>query len=112
MDGSDLFPPTFLSKSNVCDTLFSLLAGCSVYIPKGQPGKENYIGRNRRVRRAGPPGPHGVKGEAGPVGKVAAEQRNWKQCAWKKYDLALLRCVQGRKITNLIFRVGVTGHNY
>ena len=31
----------------------------------------------------GPPGPRGIKGEAG---MVAAEERNWKQCAWKKAD--------------------------
>ena len=32
---------------------------------------------------AAPPGPRGIKGQAG---KIAAEERNWKQCAWKKAD--------------------------
>ena len=71
---------------------------------------------------AGPPGPRGIKGEAGPVGKVAAEQRNWKQCAWKKEDgkdIGLIKVSatmnetskfrKREKITNFFFRVGVTG---
>ena len=38
---------------------------------------------------AGPPGPRGIKGEAG---KVAAEERNWKQCESKKADSRECRC--------------------
>ena len=44
---------------------------------KGEAGVKGVVG---------PRGPRGMKGEAGPVGRVVAEQRNWKQCAWKKED--------------------------
>ena len=52
--------------------------------PPGPPGIKGGVGEKGVV---GPRGPRGVKGEEGPVGKVAVEQRNWKQCAWKKYDV-------------------------
>ena len=52
----------------------------------GPPGPRGLKGEAGEKGVAGPPGPRGVKGQAGPVGKVATEQRNWKQCAWKKLD--------------------------
>ena len=52
----------------------------------GPSGPRGFKGEAGEKGVAGPPGPRGFKGEAGPVGKVAAEQRNWKQCAWKKED--------------------------
>ena len=52
----------------------------------GPPGPRSFKGEAGEKGVPGPPGPRGIKGEAGPVGKVAAEQRNWKQCAWKKED--------------------------
>ena len=70
---------------------------------KGEAGEKGVVG---------PSGPRGFKGEAGPVGKGAAEQRNWKQCAWKNNegkDTGLIR-VSGKTITNFNFRVGVTRH--
>ena len=51
--------------------------------PSGPRGIKGEVGVKGVV---GPRGPRGIKGEAGPVGMVAAEQRNWKQCAWKKAD--------------------------
>ena len=53
---------------------------------------------------AGPPGQRGFKGEAG---IVAAEQRNWKQCAWQKgdgRDVGLIK-VRGRQLLISLFRV-------
>ena len=52
----------------------------------GPSGPRGFKGEAGEKGVAGPPGPRGIKGEEGPVGKVAAEQRNWRQCAWKKYD--------------------------
>ena len=52
----------------------------------GLPGRDGRDGAKGEKGVAGPPGPRGIKEEPGPVGKVAAEQRNWKQCAWKKED--------------------------
>ena len=52
----------------------------------GPPGPRSFKGEAGEKGVPGPPGPRGIKGEAGPVGKVAAEQRNWKQCAWKKQE--------------------------
>ena len=46
----------------------------------GRDGREVAMGEKEVP---GPPGPRGIKGEAG---KVAAEERNWKQCLWKKAD--------------------------
>ena len=60
----------------------------------GPPGPRGFKGEAGEKGVAGPPGPRGIKGEAGPVGKVAAEQRNWKQCAWKKeegQDIGLIK---------------------
>ena len=52
----------------------------------GLPGRDGRDGAKGEKGLSGPSGPRGIKGEAGPVGKVAAEQRNWKQCAWKKQE--------------------------
>ena len=52
----------------------------------GPPGPRGFKGEAGKKGVVGPRGPRGIKGEAGPVGKVAAEQRNWKQCAWKKQE--------------------------
>ena len=52
----------------------------------GLPGPRGFKGEASEKGVAGPPGPRGIKGEAGPVGKVATEQRNWKQCAWKNQN--------------------------
>ena len=52
----------------------------------GPPGPRSFKGEAGKKGVVGPRGPRGIKGEAGPVGKVAAEQRNWKQCAWKKQE--------------------------
>ena len=78
----------------------------------GLPGRDGRDGAKGEKGVAGPPGPRGIKEEAGPVGKVAAEQRNWKQCAWKKEeskDIGLIKVSTWEKITNFSFRVGVTG---
>ena len=52
----------------------------------GPPGPRGFKGEEGEKGVSGPPGPRGIKGEEGTVGKVAAEQRNWKQCAWKEDD--------------------------
>ena len=47
-----------------------------------------------------------LKGEEGPVGKVAAEQRNWKQCAWKKEehkDIGLIKVSAWEKNYKFLF---------
>ena len=78
----------------------------------GPPGSRGFKGEAGEKGVAGPSGPRGFKGEAGPVGKVAAEQRNWKQCAWKKddgRDIGLIKVSAWEKITKFFFRVGVTG---
>ena len=78
----------------------------------GLPGRDGRDGAKGEKGLSGPSGPRGIKGEAGPVGKGAAEQRNWKQCAWKNNegkDTGLIR-VSGKTITNFNFRVGVTRH--
>ncbi|CAH3178301.1 unnamed protein product, partial [Porites evermanni] len=67
----------------------------------GPPGPRSFKGEAGEKGVPGPPGPRGIKGEAGPVGKVAAEQRNWKQCAWKKQenkDIGLIKDCQFTKI--------------
>ena len=88
----------------------------------GPSGPRGFKGEAGEKGVAGSPGPRGIKGEAGPVGKVAAEQRNWKQCAWKKSDgknIGLIKVSatmnetskfrKREKITNFFFRVCVTG---
>ena len=47
----------------------------------GLPHRDGLDGAKGEKGVAAPPGPRGIKGQAG---KVAAEERNWKQCAWKK----------------------------
>ena len=49
----------------------------------GLPGRDGRDGAKGDVGLAGPPGPRGSKGEAGLSGN-AIDQRNWKQCVWKK----------------------------
>lgn len=49
----------------------------------GLSGQDGRDGAKCEKGVAGPPGPRGIKGEAG---KVAAEERNWKQCVWEKAD--------------------------
>lgn len=49
----------------------------------GLSGQDGRDGAKCEKGVAGPPGPRGIKGEAG---KVAAEERNWKQCVWQKTD--------------------------
>ena len=69
----------------------------------GPSGPRGFKGEAGETGVAGPPGPRGIKGEAGPAGKVAAEQRNWKQCAWKKEDgkdIGLIKVSAWEKITN------------
>ena len=78
----------------------------------GLPGRDGRDGAKGEKGVAGPPGPRGIKEEPGPVGKVAAEQRNWKQCAWKKEeskDIGLIKVSTWEKITSFSFRVDVTG---
>ena len=48
----------------------------------GLPGRDGRDGAKGDVGVAGPPGPRGFKGEAGL--DAAMDQKNWKQCAWKK----------------------------
>ena len=52
----------------------------------GLPGRNGRDGAKGEKGKAGPRGPRGFKGEAGRGRTVAAEQRNWKQCAWKNGD--------------------------
>ena len=62
----------------------------------GLPGRDGRDGAKGGKGVAGPPGPRGIKGQAG---KVAAEETNWKQCAWKKAngrDVGLIQ-VSGRQ---------------
>ena len=49
----------------------------------GLPGQDGRGGAKGEKEVAAPPGPRGIKGQAG---KIADEERNWKQCAWKKAD--------------------------
>ena len=51
----------------------------------GLPGRDGRDGARGEKGVAGAPGPRGLKGEAGLSGKDA-DQRNWKQCAWKNSD--------------------------
>ena len=72
----------------------------------GLPGRDGRDGGKCEKGVAGPPGPRGIKGEAG---KVAAEERNWKQCVWKKAegrDVGFIQ-VSGKQYS--LFRVGFTG---
>ena len=62
----------------------------------GLPHRDGLDGAKGEKGVAAPPGPRGIKGQAG---KVAAEERNWKQCAWKKAngrDVGLIQ-VSGRQ---------------
>ena len=79
----------------------------------GPPGPRAVKGEAGEKGVAGPPGPRGIKGEAGPVGKVAAEQRNWKQCAWKKEDgkdIGLIKVSAWEKITNFFLGLVLLGN--
>ena len=58
---------------------------------------------------AGPLGPRSIKGEAG---NVAAEERNWKQCEWKKTDSRDVGLIQVSGKQYFLFSVGFTGSNY
>ena len=49
----------------------------------GLPGEDGRGGAKGEKEVAAPPGPRGIKGQAG---KITDEERNWKQCAWKKAD--------------------------
>ena len=87
----------------------------------GLPGRDGRDGAKGEKGVTGPQGPRGIKGEAGEkgvagphgprgikgeAGKVAAEQRNWKQCAWQKSDnrdIGLIQ-VSGRQIQISLFR--------
>lgn len=64
------------------------------------PGRNGRNGAKGEKGVAGSPGRRGFKGEAGPVGKVAAEERNWKQCVWEESDnrdIGLIK-VSGRQL--------------
>ena len=80
----------------------------------GLPGRDGRDGAKGEKGLSGPSGPRGFKGEAGPVGKVASEQRNWKQCAWKKFDARDIGLIKvspwEKKLQISYFRVGVTRH--
>ena len=82
----------------------------------GLPGRNGRDGAKGEKGKAGPRGPRGFKREARRVRTVAAEQRNWKQCAWKNIDgkaIGLIKVSAWEAIyTNFIGRVGVTGRNY
>ena len=55
----------------------------------GLPGRDGRDGAKGEKGLSGPSGPRGLKGEAGMkgvAGPPGPEQRNWKQCAWKKFD--------------------------
>ena len=67
----------------------------------GPPGLRGFKGEAGEKGVVGPRGPRGIKGEAGRVGKVTSEQRNWKQCAWKKddyRDTGLIKVCKGEKL--------------
>ena len=94
----------------------------------GLPGRDGRDGAKGEKGVAGPQGPRGIKGEAGEkgvagphgprgikgeAGKVAAEQRNWKQCAWQKSDnrdIGLIQ-VSGRQIQISLFRPSYRNSN-
>ena len=81
----------------------------------GPSGPRGFKGEAGEKGVAGPPGPRGIKGEAGPVGKVAAEQRNWKQCAWKKEDgkdIGLIKVSAWEKITNFFLGLVLLGNKF
>ena len=62
----------------------------------GLPHRDGLDGAKGEKGVAAPPRPRGIKGQAG---KIAAEERNWKQCAWKKTngrDVGLIQ-VSGRQ---------------
>ena len=62
----------------------------------GLPGRDGRDGAKGEKEVAAPPGPRDIKGQAG---KVADEERNWNQCAWKKAngrDVGLIQ-VSGRQ---------------
>ena len=72
----------------------------------GLPGRDGREGAKGEKGVAGPPGPRGFKGEAG---IVAAEQRNWKQCAWQKgdgRDIGLIK-VRERQLLISLFRISL-----
>ena len=72
----------------------------------GLPGRDGRDGAKGEKGLSGPSGPRSFKGEAGPVGKIAAEQRNWKQCAWKKEeskDIGLIKVTAWEKNYNFLF---------
>ena len=91
----DLTKNTFFAQNR------SMCAQGSPGIPgrnghKGLPGRDGRDGAKGEKGVAGTPGPRGIKGEAG---KVAVEERNWKQCAREKADgrdVGLIQ-VRGRK---------------
>lgn len=67
---------------------------------QGSPGLPGRNGAKGEKGVPGSPGRRGFKGEAGPVGKVAAEERNWKQCVWEESDnrdIGLIK-VSGRQL--------------
>ena len=49
----------------------------------GLPGQDGRGGAKGEKEVTGSHGPRGIKEEAG---KIADEERNWKQCAWKKAE--------------------------
>ena len=72
----------------------------------GPSGPRGFKGEAGMKGVAGPPGPRGIKGEEGTVRKVAAEQRNWKQCAWKKddnRDIGLIKVTAWEKSYKFLF---------
>ena len=72
----------------------------------GPPGPSGFKGEAGEKGVSGPPGPRGIKGEEGTVRKVAAEQRNWKQYAWKKEDnrdIGLIKVTAWEKNYKFIF---------
>ena len=72
----------------------------------GPSGPRGFKGEAGMKGVAGPPGPRGIKGEEGTVRKVAAEQRNWKQCAWKEddnRDIGLIKVTAWEKSYKFLF---------
>ena len=73
----------------------------------GPPGPRGFKGEADEKGVAGTRGPRGIKGEEGPAGKVAAEQRNWNQCAWKKEehkDIGLIKVSAWEKNYKFLFQ--------
>ena len=68
----------FAQNRSMCAQLSPGIAGRNGH--NGLPRRDGLDGAKGEKEVAAPPGPRGITTS----GKVAAEERNWKQCAWKK----------------------------